>query len=405
MGVPEGLAQDLLRLEALVEVARDQAEGGLTVVLQGDEELAELVGVDQRLGLVRPLALGQGLRDLVGDDAVQHEVVDAVGQLLAHDRAEVARHLRRRSAGAAGPQWPDHVVVEVQHRAVLHQDLADAVAVHVVVLHVLRREGLHPVDQRGLLDDVDGCVEVEASGGRGLEVAEVQVGVREAVLGAREHAGVHELVAADLPLQEHGLEVDPVEGQLGEVDLDDHFPHAVEEQPRRPEDGGDFALLGEVGELRTGEVRGLEALVALVPQMVEDEVDKVAVDAARRDREALLSLALLALGKVGPGELHLLVHAADEHRVLRARGDALEDEERCDLIALEVLELLVHEAEDAGRDAAERVGEGILQGLDRAQPEDRIHANARPAQAIELALMDKALVLQVGLEMTDAHLV
>mmetsp|Transcript_97211 Transcript_97211/g.251481 ORF Transcript_97211/g.251481 Transcript_97211/m.251481 type:complete len:283 (-) Transcript_97211:226-1074(-) len=218
--VPERLAQNLLGLEAGVEVARDEPKGRLAVVLQADEEVAELAGVDQGLRLVGPLALGQSLRQLVGDDAVQHEVVEAVGQLLAHDGAEVGRHLRRRAARAAGAERADYVILKVQHGAVLHKDLADAVSIDVVVLHLLRGEGLHPVDQRSLLDDVDGRIEVEAAGGRWLEVPKVQVGVGEAVLRASEHAGIHELVACDLPLLQHRDKVHPVEGQLGEVDVD-----------------------------------------------------------------------------------------------------------------------------------------------------------------------------------------
>ena len=60
------------------------------------------------------------------------------------------------------------MILEMQHRTVLHQDLADlfssqslklgltdAIAIHVVCTHVVSGEGLHPIDQRRLLDDVD----------------------------------------------------------------------------------------------------------------------------------------------------------------------------------------------------------------------------------------------------------
>mmetsp|Transcript_37642 Transcript_37642/g.107531 ORF Transcript_37642/g.107531 Transcript_37642/m.107531 type:complete len:274 (+) Transcript_37642:470-1291(+) len=54
--VPECLAEDLLLLEAAVEVARNQPEGGLSVLLQIDQEVPELTGVDEGLRLVGPLA-------------------------------------------------------------------------------------------------------------------------------------------------------------------------------------------------------------------------------------------------------------------------------------------------------------------------------------------------------------
>mmetsp|Transcript_23628 Transcript_23628/g.66299 ORF Transcript_23628/g.66299 Transcript_23628/m.66299 type:complete len:501 (+) Transcript_23628:933-2435(+) len=400
--VPERLAQHPLVLEAVVEVASDQPEGDLAVVLQLHDQRPELHRVDERLRLVGPLALRQRLRQLVRDDPVQHEVVQAVRQLLAHDVAEVVghirgvapSHLRRRRAGAEGA---DDVVGEVQDGRVLDQDLAYAVAVDVVVLHVLGGEGLHPVDQGGLLDDVHRRVEVEPPLGGGLEVAEVQVRVREAVLGAREHAGVDELVPGDLPLLEHGVEVDPVEDLARKIEVDDHGLDSVEEEAWRPEDGLHDALLGEVRELCAGEVRRLQALVPLVPEVVVDEVDEVAVDAARGHGKTLLGLTLLALGEVAPRLLHLCVHAAHEHRVLRSRRDPLEHEERRYLILPEGLELLVDEAEDPRRDTTEGIGEGVLQRLDRPEPMHRIDPNPEPLEGLELASVDELLLGQVGL--------
>mmetsp|Transcript_90628 Transcript_90628/g.259154 ORF Transcript_90628/g.259154 Transcript_90628/m.259154 type:complete len:272 (+) Transcript_90628:770-1585(+) len=94
--VPESLAQDLFFLEALVQVPRDQTQAHLTVLLQVAQQVSELHRVYQWLRLVSPLTLRQRLRQLVGNDACKHQVVQAVRQLLPHDHAKVIRHLRRR---------------------------------------------------------------------------------------------------------------------------------------------------------------------------------------------------------------------------------------------------------------------------------------------------------------------
>ena len=54
-------------------------------------------------------------------------------------------------------------------------------------------------------------------------------------------------------------------------------------------------------------VSSLETVVALVLEVVEDEVDEVSVDPTSGDGEALLRLRLLALCEVGPGLLCCVV--------------------------------------------------------------------------------------------------
>lgn len=80
--------------------------------------------------------------------------------------------------------------------------------------------------------------------------------------------------------------------------------------------------------------------------MVVEEVDKVGVDPTCGHREALLRLVFLAVRKIVPGHVHLLVHAVDVHLVLRGRGHPLEDKKRVDSVLLEPLQLFVDEAED-----------------------------------------------------------
>mmetsp|Transcript_102953 Transcript_102953/g.182881 ORF Transcript_102953/g.182881 Transcript_102953/m.182881 type:complete len:292 (-) Transcript_102953:1028-1903(-) len=84
-GLPKALAQDLLVLEALVQVSRNEPQGDFPVFLQVYQKASELFCVHQRLRLVGPLAFGKSLWKLVGDDAVQHEIVQAGRQLLAHN--------------------------------------------------------------------------------------------------------------------------------------------------------------------------------------------------------------------------------------------------------------------------------------------------------------------------------
>mmetsp|Transcript_109184 Transcript_109184/g.337103 ORF Transcript_109184/g.337103 Transcript_109184/m.337103 type:complete len:278 (+) Transcript_109184:1655-2488(+) len=275
---------------------RYESQRALPVVLEIRDEVAELPGVHQGLGLVHPLTLREGLRQLVRDDAADHQVVEAARQLLPHDRAVVARHLHI-GPGDHGAQRPHGVVRYVEHGRALHEHLADAVPLHVVVLHVVRGERLHPVDEGGLLDDVDRGVEVEAgAAGRRLEMPQVQIRIRQAVLCPGQHAGVYELVPADLPLAQDGVEVHPVEAPVQEVDVDDDPGDAVQQEAGGPEDRVHEALLAEVRELGPGEVGRLQQLAAPLPQVVEDEVDEVAVDAAGGHREQLLRLAPLALG-------------------------------------------------------------------------------------------------------------
>jgi len=283
----------------------------------------------------------------------------------------------------------------VEHGGVLDEHLAHAVAFDVVILHVLCWERLHPIHQRRLLDDAHRRVEVETPSRGRLEVPQVEVGVREAVLGSREHAGVHELVLRDLPLAQHAVEVHPLEHLGREVQADDDNLHAVEQEPWRPEHCLHHVVFREVRQLRPGEVWRLQALVAPVPEVVEDEVYEVAVDAAGRHGEALLRIALHALGQEGPGLLHLMLHPADEHGVLRPRGHALENEQGRDLMPLERLQFLVHKAKNPGRSPPQRVREGVLQRLDRAEPEHSVHAHLDLAQRLDPALVHQALLVQV----------
>mmetsp|Transcript_110602 Transcript_110602/g.292006 ORF Transcript_110602/g.292006 Transcript_110602/m.292006 type:complete len:296 (+) Transcript_110602:898-1785(+) len=199
--VVECLAQDLLLLEALVQMARDQPEGCFPVLGELREELPELLRVHQRLRLVRPLALGERLRKLGRDDAIHHQVVQAVGQLLAHDLMEVAGDLRL-PAGRVGAERPDRLVRHVEDGGVVDQDLADGVPILVVALHVFSWECLHPVHQRSLLHEVHRRVKVEAATLliRQLEMAKVQVGICQAILRACKHASVHKLFLGDAPL-------------------------------------------------------------------------------------------------------------------------------------------------------------------------------------------------------------
>lgn len=53
------------------------------------------------------------------------------------------------------------------------------------------------------------------------------------------------------------VEVEPVEAIAGEVHVDNHFLDAVEEESGGTENGIQNPLVGEVGQLRAGEVGGL----------------------------------------------------------------------------------------------------------------------------------------------------
>merc|ERR1740117_1633601 len=89
MGIPEDLPCNFLLLESWVKVARYHTQRVCTVVLEIEQQRPELGGVDDRVRFVCPLTLGEGLRKFVRDDAMEHEVVQAVGQLLTHDGMEI----------------------------------------------------------------------------------------------------------------------------------------------------------------------------------------------------------------------------------------------------------------------------------------------------------------------------
>mmetsp|Transcript_31589 Transcript_31589/g.71811 ORF Transcript_31589/g.71811 Transcript_31589/m.71811 type:complete len:445 (+) Transcript_31589:1139-2473(+) len=404
LGLPEGTAHHGLLREARMQMPCNEAQCSLPVVLQVSDEVAELFGINQRLGLVHPLTLGECLGQLVRDDAAEHQVVQAAGQLATHYLGEVVRDLQDRSTRDCRAQWPDRVLWHVEHRRALHKNLADAVALYVVVLHLLRREGVHPVDERSLLDGVHGRFKVEAAVGcRRLEMAEVEIWKSETVLCAGKHAGVDELVLVDLPLGQYRFEVHPVNRLAHEVHVYDDPGDVVQEQARRAKYSVDDALLGEVRHLRTSKVRRLEHLAPPVPQVVEYEVHEVAVNAAGGHGKALGGLALLAQRQMRPRPLHLLVHAADEHGVLRPRRHALEDKHRADLVPLEKVELLVDKAEYPGGYASQSIREGVLQRLYRSEPVDGVDADAQTPQRFELDRVDEVLLGQVGVEVADAH--
>mmetsp|Transcript_13184 Transcript_13184/g.20862 ORF Transcript_13184/g.20862 Transcript_13184/m.20862 type:complete len:223 (-) Transcript_13184:457-1125(-) len=220
---------------------------------------------------------------------MQHQVIETWRQLLPHDRSKIAGHRWRCRPRLASAKGPNRMVLQVEHWGVLDKNLADAVAIHMVVFHLLCREGLHPVDQRSLLHDVHRGVEVEAAlVCRWLKVVQIQVRVGQAVLSAGEHARIDELVPGQLPLGEHAIKINPIEALVRKVKVDHHRLHAVQKQTRRPKNGLDDSLLRKVGQLCTGEVWSLQALVAPVPEVVEDEVDKVAIDTTSGHRKALL---------------------------------------------------------------------------------------------------------------------
>mmetsp|Transcript_46284 Transcript_46284/g.122848 ORF Transcript_46284/g.122848 Transcript_46284/m.122848 type:complete len:203 (-) Transcript_46284:592-1200(-) len=199
----------------------NETERQLSVALQIFKQTSELLRVDQGLGLVCPLSFRQGLRQLVRDDTVEHEVVKTVWQLLTHDRLKVIRH-----GGIV--QRPDNVVLHVHHGRILHKYLAYAITVNVVVLHLLRRERLHPVDQRSLFDDVHCGIKVETARRHRLKVSQIQIGVGQAVLCASQHASINEHVPGDLPLLKHGSEVHPIEDAFLKIYVNNHPLHAVQ---------------------------------------------------------------------------------------------------------------------------------------------------------------------------------
>jgi hypothetical protein len=177
--------------------------------------------------------------------------------------------------------------------------------------------------------------------------------------------------------------------------MDHNSLHSIQEEPWWTEDCLNNALFREVRQLRPSKIGRLEALVTFMPEVVHNEEDEVAIDSACGHSKALLRLALLTLCEVGPGEFHLLIHPTHEHRMLRSGGHALEYEERCDLGALERLELLVNETENARWDASQRIREGILQSLDGTQPKDSIHTDPHAPELLKLSRVHEILVSQV----------
>mmetsp|Transcript_78964 Transcript_78964/g.189578 ORF Transcript_78964/g.189578 Transcript_78964/m.189578 type:complete len:205 (+) Transcript_78964:1777-2391(+) len=185
--------------------------------------------------------------------------------------------------------------------------------------------------------------------------------------------------------------------------MDDHTLHSIKKKAGRTEHSLYDALLSKVSQLGSGEVGRLEALVTLLPQVVEYEIDEIAVDSARGDGKALLCLRLFSLCQAIPRHVHLMVHAANKHGVLGPRCHALEDEDRIDPSLSERFQLLVHETEDAGRDSAESICEGIFQGLDGAEPEHSIDPHLHVSKLRKLSGVYQILLLQMGLEMSNSH--
>mmetsp|Transcript_88859 Transcript_88859/g.162929 ORF Transcript_88859/g.162929 Transcript_88859/m.162929 type:complete len:253 (+) Transcript_88859:1502-2260(+) len=252
----------------------------------------------------------------------------------------------------------------------------------MVILHVLGGKCLHPIDERCLFDDVHRSIKIEAPRRSWLEVTKIQIWVRQAILRAREHARIHKLVSRYLPLGEHRLKVHPIETVPWEVNVNHDALDAVQEQARRTEHALNHALFGKVCQLGSSKIGRIQTLIAFVPQMVKDKVHKVAIDATCGDSETFLRLALLPFCKVRPCHFHLLVHAADKHRMLRPRSHALEDKERRHVVFLESIELLVHKAEDTGRNATECICKGVLQSLNGTKPEDCINPDSNIAQTV-----------------------
>mmetsp|Transcript_44893 Transcript_44893/g.104899 ORF Transcript_44893/g.104899 Transcript_44893/m.104899 type:complete len:205 (+) Transcript_44893:1767-2381(+) len=185
--------------------------------------------------------------------------------------------------------------------------------------------------------------------------------------------------------------------------MDDHTLHSIKKKARRTENSLYDTLLSKVSKLCPSEVGRLETLVALLPQVVEDEIDEVAIDSARGDGKALLCLRLLPLCQAIPRHVHLMVHAANKHGVLGARCHALEDEDRIDPRIFERFQLLVHETEDAGRDSAESICEGIFQRLNGAEPEHGIDPHLHVPKLRKLSCVYQILLLQMSLEMSNSH--
>mmetsp|Transcript_73169 Transcript_73169/g.161493 ORF Transcript_73169/g.161493 Transcript_73169/m.161493 type:complete len:258 (+) Transcript_73169:1544-2317(+) len=254
----------------------------------------------------------------------------------------------------------------------------------MVVFHVIRGKSLHPVDQGRLLDDVHSGIEVE-SRLRRLEISEVQIGIGQAVFSARQHASVDKFIPGQLPLAQHAIKVHPIEVLLTKVQHNHHRFHAIQEQTWWPKNGLYNTLLSKMCQLRTRKVRGLDALIAAVSQVVENEIHEVAIDSAGGDREALLRQGLFATRQVVPGHVHLLIHAVGKHGVLWSWCHTLKNEEWSNSILFKGIQLFVHEAKDPRRDAPQGIGKGILQGLNGSKPENRIDPHMDTAELIELA--------------------
>ena len=76
--------------------------------------------------------------------------------------------------------------------------------------------------------------------------------------------------------------------------MDDDLWDSMKKQAGWAENRRDKSLLREVGQLCSGKVGGLEAVVAFVLQMMEDEIDEISVDSGGRDSKAFLRLCFLS---------------------------------------------------------------------------------------------------------------
>ena len=171
------LARDLLRAKVISRHCRCQQTESLgSVLLELQHQGSVLQGVDEGRLAVVPLASAQNRRESVGDMAERHEGEKLLRQSLTDQGRQV---LGDRAIG----QRLHLEVRQVEDRAVGQQRLAHAVPVNVVVLHLLSGEGVHPVCQWHLLDEVHRRLEREIARSW-LEVVQVQVRVGEAVLGS-----------------------------------------------------------------------------------------------------------------------------------------------------------------------------------------------------------------------------
>mmetsp|Transcript_17009 Transcript_17009/g.40843 ORF Transcript_17009/g.40843 Transcript_17009/m.40843 type:complete len:329 (+) Transcript_17009:1498-2484(+) len=322
-----------------------------------------------------PLARRQHRRDLARYHTFGEEVVECAGQLGADDFAEVAGQHDGLVHGRGGVGRAD-LPVELHDQRVLNQRAARAVAVNVVILHLLVGEMLHIADEWGLLDELDGRPKGEV-GRACVELCQVEVREGQAVLRPRQQTGVHKLLLVDAPRLQQPRQLHPVEMLVLPVDPDDHLAHAVEQQGRRPKHGVEVVLVDEVGDLRGGEVGRLDALAVLGPQVVEHELGEVAVDAAGGLGEPLLRLEPVALGQQLPGVVHLLVQLTRKQLVTPGLH-ALEDEDRADVVLLELVQLPVDDAVHGRRQAPQGIRKRVFEAAEGPGPVDGVDAHAEP---------------------------